>query len=610
MATVPTIDLIAALEATTLGNPTRIELAKRIFADALDHADLDAALTLAQMLDADPALDAALMPAFDAALHTQPDAAYRFVRARLAAGVDERWRFRLRQAALAALHIAITDADPETILSWLTLIAREPVNYDLSEVLHHGLLAAQTRASEDQRLARGILLLALKRDPEAFNQLIPDPVIRAALPPELGGLLYGDGGDALEVLGAFSSDVFLAALASAGSQQRGDLFTPPVIDQLWHFYAGGAGGTLPPRLQPAHLINAWMTNATWLPGATFDHLLARALRDDRDALATALIRQLVVMPDALPRLAGALRKSALAPNAIVNLLGKLTADTILPPSDASRLLELLIERFGWDTSTQPLVHQWGRLNKSAGRNGPDEEHLWLMLEFATHPDHPDEVAARAAVRCLSTRMERSEDDNLLIETLDKVWARLGFMLQIQSELLAWWRKTMLTQAITRLHALDELLAERVALNEARAVIETILAARRLLGKRTLAQLSADVHTALNLLEALTDAFDGEGKRSLSFDPFTMRAEIDRLDDSLSEQEHRIFSSDLKALAHLIGLLGDHRSKPNLIRREEDIDRQLLQGEQEPHGGVDVLKWLSGYLDGMQDKSADKDDTIR
>jgi hypothetical protein len=604
LATVPTIDLIAALEATTLGNPTRIELAKRIFADALEHADLDAALTLAKLLDADPALDAALLPHFDSALHSQPDAVYRFVRARLAAGADERWRFRLRQAALAALHIAITDADPDTVLSWLTLIAREPISYDLGEVLHHGLLAAQTRAGEDERLARGIILIALKRDTAALNQLIADAAIRAALPAELGALLCGGECDALAVLGAFGSDIFLAALARAADEKRGAVFTIPVLDQLWHFYSGGAGGTLPAALQPAHIVTLWVADASWLPAPTFDHLLALALRDGRDTLTTTLIRQIVITQDSPMRLAGSLRKSGIAPNAIVNLLGKLTADAILAPGDASRLLELLIERMGWDASAQPLVHLWGRLNKGVNGNVPDDEHLWLMLEYATSPAHADELAARVASRCLTTRIERLEDDERLIETIRRLWGYVEALPELRGELLDWWRRTMLALPIARLHTLGQSLSAHEPLEDASAVIETIQATRRLLGKRTLAQFAGDVHTTLALLQSLLDAFDGENKRALRFDPLTIRAELERQDAPLSDQEYHIFSSDLKDLAHLIGVLGDHRSKPNLIRREEEIDRQIMQGDQEPHGGVDVLKWMSGYLDGQQDEYDD------
>jgi hypothetical protein len=604
VAAIPTIDLIAALETRAPNDPGRLDIARNVFHAALEQADHDAALTLTRVLDVDPVLDAALMPDFDAALHNEPDAVYRFVRARLAVGIDERWRFRLRQAALAALHVAITDADTETILSWLTLIAREPISYDLSEVLHYGLLAAQMRAGEDERLARGIILIALKRDTTALKQLVADPSIQSALPVELGALLCGGDCDALGVLSDFGSDVFLGALARAADEKRGGVFAIAPLEQLWHFYLGGAGGTLPPHIQPAHIIKAWEQDARWLTAPSFDHLLTLAMRDEQSSLALGLIRQLIPMPDALPRLAESLHKSGIRPNAIVNLIGKLNADAFVTSTDASRLLELLIEKFAWDPSTQPLVHQWGRFNKNADISAPDNERLWMILQFATTAEHPDELAAHAAARSLTRQLERLQEDDLLIEAMARLWAEIDEMPEARAEVLEWWRKMMLEQSISRLLLLDEALRQQETLEEVHSVIETILATRRLVGKRTLAQFAVDVHTTLTMLQALMDAFDGESKRSLQFEPLTMRAELDRLDTTLTEQAHHIFSSDLKELAHLIGILGDHRSKPNLIRREEEVDRQLMQGEQEPHGGVDVLKWMSGYLDGLQDKTPD------
>lgn len=603
MASIPIVDLIAALEASSPGDVTRIESARQLLTAALENADLDAALLVARFVDQDPALDAALAPDFDQALHNQPDAVYRFVRARLALSPDERWRFRLRQAALAALHVAITDADAETVLSWLTLIAREPAQYDLSDVLHHGLLAAHTRALEDPTLARDILLIALRRDYAAASQFIADPDIRAALPAELAGLLYGGASDALNVLSAYGSDVFLAALARAAEDKRADSFTIPVIEQLWHFYTGGAGGTLPPASQPAIIINNWTNDAAWLPNPVFDHLLALALRADRDALASALVRQLIPQPDALNRLANALFKSALTPDQIVNQLGRISAAGLITPTEHARLTEALIQRFGWGASALPLVHHWGRLNKSA-QDMPDEERLWLMLAFATAQDHPDELAASAALRFLSARIERIEDEKQIAESLARLLSHLETLPDVRAELLAWWRRTMLAQPVARLSKLGEALAKYETLADASAVIETIQALRRLIGKRTLAQFAQDVHAALAILQALSDAFDGESKRALRFDPRTMRDELARLRDTLSDQEHHILSTDLKELARVIGVLGDRRSKPNLIRREEEIDRQIMQGEQPPHGGVDVLKWLSGYLDGLQDSVKD------
>jgi hypothetical protein len=32
----------------------------------------------------------------------------------------------------------------------------------------------------------------------------------------------------------------------------------------------------------------------------------------------------------------------------------------------------------------------------------------------------------------------------------------------------------------------------------------------------------------------------------------------------------------------------------LIRRGDDLDRDLMSGEQTPHSAVDAMKWLAGY----------------
>jgi hypothetical protein len=56
------------------------------------------------------------------------------------------------------------------------------------------------------------------------------------------------------------------------------------------------------------------------------------------------------------------------------------------------------------------------------------------------------------------------------------------------------------------------------------------------------------------------------------------------------------ANQLSALAQLIGELGDRRTKQALLRRD-DADQQLARGEARPHGAVDALKWISGYLGG-------------
>jgi hypothetical protein len=55
-------------------------------------------------------------------------------------------------------------------------------------------------------------------------------------------------------------------------------------------------------------------------------------------------------------------------------------------------------------------------------------------------------------------------------------------------------------------------------------------------------------------------------------------------------------------------MADNRSKASLIRRGDDVDRQLMSGEQQPHSAVDALKWLAGYLGGTQDKPEPDEDS--
>ena len=47
------------------------------------------------------------------------------------------------------------------------------------------------------------------------------------------------------------------------------------------------------------------------------------------------------------------------------------------------------------------------------------------------------------------------------------------------------------------------------------------------------------------------------------------------------------------------VMAERRSKSGLMRREDNIERGLLSGEQSPHSAIDTMKWLSGFLDAAQ-----------
>jgi hypothetical protein len=135
-------------------------------------------------------------------------------------------------------------------------------------------------------------------------------------------------------------------------------------------------------------------------------------------------------------------------------------------------------------------------------------------------------------------------------------------------------------------------------------MQTVMAFRRLLGKRTLDQFAEAVGTAYDVLEAFAESFDPSPKRGSSFDETTIRAELEARAEELSPHARKILANNLKDLAGLVAEMGDNRSKASLRRRSEDVDRALMTGDQVPHSAVDALKWLSGYLSGAHDTDTD------
>jgi hypothetical protein len=101
------------------------------------------------------------------------------------------------------------------------------------------------------------------------------------------------------------------------------------------------------------------------------------------------------------------------------------------------------------------------------------------------------------------------------------------------------------------------------------------------------------------MEALAEAFDTWSKRGVNFDQTLVQAELEARGGDISPQEQHILANNLKELAQLIGDMGDNRTKAVLMRRGDDLDRDLMSGQQPPHSAVDAMKWFSGFWAGMQ-----------
>jgi hypothetical protein len=636
--------LKAVLAHMTAAPADALRWASALAEHALRARDDEAAARVAASMDADPALDAALWALLNGRLLRQPDAVYAFVRAHLAAETrpeadsarQREWLFRLHAAALAALRVVIRRGDPEPLIAWLKLIAREPADYALAPILHDGILAAQAvtheraqRAGcgEEPALARALALLAVRRDPAAAVSLFSDDLLVNALPPPIHDALHTYSGDPAALLNTYGPDLLMFVLARAAKARQPGLFTPYAVERVLEFIAAHhTGDGLSPTCGAAALDidRLWREDGiAWMHDDAIAHLLALTLphgdflplaRTLPNAEQRARVVRLLVEDGPRQQPAAVLIGWLLRRGGA----GDLTAQESF---DAA---EHLIARVGLAalpaetcTAVMRFIHQHPAI-------AVDPALLWPLLRAARAAD--DEAAVRALTRRIELHIEAQADDAEVLALL----ARLIDTLDADEDddltalLVSWWRGLVRAQPTARLFRWEKLLdgsrepAARDGGRDAgrenrdrdrdrdrdlepfRTVVTSAAAFRRLLGKRSLAQFAADVDIAFDVLASLEEAYEPLSKRGGAFDSATVRAEIDARRDELSPHTLQIFASNLKALAERIADLGDARSKAGLIRRGEDVDRQLTTGEQTPHSAVDTLKWMSGYLSGAQE----------
>lgn len=604
---VPPEDLKAALINDTPLDP---ELTRRyaelLLQHALDSRDTEAALLVALKMDEDEALDETLSKMLNEALQSQPDSVYVLVRTRLndAMEADSRWIERLQSAALVSLQVAINDADSETMVNWLRLIAREPASYGLTEILHEGIIAAQRRAREDGELARHLIILALKHAPDTVDTLIADEKLLAVLPDNVGLVLRDHAGDPLLALNRRGPEFFLVAVAQAAKARAADFFSSEVIDQIWRFYTSAGSIDLPEHYQPQHIIEMLTTGGPeWLPEAALSYLGTLQLADNQDELFQTFARNLANNDRLEPVLPVALQSSQRGVEDIGQLLNHVANANYLPPQTIYNIYVELLDQREWRQAAMPLIEQLARYIQQNLSLTTDISTLWRLMEAAAAAR--SEVVARAATQKLFISLEtdeENENDEQLIENLMHINESLQWSSTTRQNMLRWWRDFVRQQPIARLARLEKLLEGKKSLVNAQSIVHSALAFRRMLGKRSVEEFAEAINTIYSILQDLSESFDPTPRQPTSFDEETIRAELDAHRDALSDHKWRILAKNFRELAALIGTMGDHRSKGSLVR--QNVDRQLLAGEQQPESAVDTLKWMAGYLEGIQDRDVD------
>jgi hypothetical protein len=583
-----------------ISDSVRQEYARQLLDHALHNRDAEASNMLAQAMENDPALDKLLDPILNDTLHEQPDAVYAFVRAYLAANFNPRWLPRLKLAAMYSLRVAINDTSTETIVNWLTLIAREPQPYDLNEVLHFGILGAQTRAHEDGELARQLVTLAARRDPASLDALLGDSDFLNALPNNIGRVLRDYTGDPLMLMQNKGLEIFLVGMARAAKAGVGAIFTPPVIARIWEIYSGeqGAAPGLPPSYQPEAIIQTLIASgSSTLSSEALQSLAALILENRRDDLIIALLEQEDGRTVLLPNLLKLLEQSQRPVSDRLSLIVRMVNAEYLLPQQAVDDYSAMLEKLEAQEDVLLVTQQIARTLQQFPAVTVTAEMMWNLLSLGA--EFKDEMVARVMVKSLLTEAKNLETEVDVAESLRRICAQVLWSETVRQSVTTWWRDYIRAQPLTRLGRLEKALEGKKVLEEERGILQTLSAIRKMMGQRTLEDFADNVNAAYNLLQALAESFDTPAKRALDFDALIARMELDGHWDQISPQKRQILANDLKELAQIIAAMGDNRTRANLMRRGDDLDRDLISGEQTPHSAVDSMKWLSGYWGGTK-----------
>ncbi len=560
--------------------------------------DASNAKAIGAMLDADTKLDNNLTPFFKTSTENQPDAVYAFIRAYLHrsedAEISTQWLERLHDSAEASVEVAIESADAATIQGWLTLISREPLRYELSDILRNAMLAAQANVTDSSELALELLSVAVKRQADMIDGLLADENLLLALPDHMRDAIMNFDAASIETAGSESRELFLLALHRAIEAEQAAV-TSSSARMLWQIHTQQKTDTLPLQFRPVSLIQNLAEHPECFVNGANSTLLTLILSDaSQDELFFEIVPLLSEQEQLAEVLAGAFGQSNRDMADILEMLSRLLTDNLLVPQMIADILSTLLINRNWHEEYLPLVEQLSRVMAQYPDTDAPMGVLWKLSELAAI--HRNEQMLKVSMRRLLESTGDLLSEAQVVESIqhirkDSSWSNAG-----RSTLIKWWRNYVREQGTGQLQKIDKLLEGKRSLEDLRAIVQTSIAMRRIIGNRTLEEFSEAVATTYNLLQALSEGFDASDKL---VDSMTIRAEIDSREDELPPELRPVLSTNFKELAQLVTTLSENRSKPSLIRSDDAVERQLVKGEQEPQSAIDVMRWLSGYLDGIQ-----------
>ncbi|MEM6527535.1 MAG: hypothetical protein AAF653_04530 [Chloroflexota bacterium] len=595
----PADELKTALrEAERIPTNWQRQYAALLLPHALEARDTEADSLIARLMDTDATIDDEIQSSMNAMLDDAPDLVYVFMRQRLGEGKDARWLRRLQTAAQHSLDVALDSGDTDLITSWLKLIAREPAQFKLADMLRDGIFTAVPLARDDEQLALSLLVLAARFAAPVLDELLRDDELIAALPPPLPAAFTEHDPDAIAELQQHNTSLFLAGLYRAAHTRASDAFEAGTIERLWALHEGEQKYNRDAHYTPdATLQICAETGATWLPPAALETLLKFVLADRNDRLFATFTTQLAQHGTLGVHLSGALIRIGANVSNALDTIAMLVSANKLKPDAALTVYVTLLDAWGWNEQTRSLMDSSARLLTQNSDLTLPVATLNTMLDTAA--TLRDETIARASALKLMEALA-DEEDSVFAEEVQRIFSMLAWSTTARDALLKWWREFVRRQPTPRLNRIDAELAGARVTEDALQTLRSVLALRRLIGKRDVETFAKDVNTAYDVLETLAEAFDpGErgGGNNANFDPETVRSVLAQMSQDLSPQQRQILSNALKGLAALVARMGDNRSKAGIGRTADNLDRQLLTGETTPQSAVDAMKWIAGVFSG-------------
>jgi hypothetical protein len=549
----------------------RLQYMEHLLRLALEERDTAAAQRVAHEMDNDADLDARFSDIFVDALTTQPDAVYVFIRARLAEGIEARWLKRLHDAAEASLVVAVESSDEDTLSRWLNLISREPARYELADVLRSGILAARKRAADNPRLTQDLLVMSVKRQPQALPTLLQDTPLMTALPEHIIKALEARDSAAIEHLFSESRELFLLAVKQTLDVVANSI-TASIVRFVWEIHTQHPTMVLAPDFRPVTLIKRMADNAKVLTNGALETLLTLILGNGDDELFFEIVPPLAQQDKLSGVITNALLQSGRDLPALLTIINQLTIGKHLEAQDSVAAYTALLARYNEPDEVMPLIEQLARVLVQHPETTASISTMWKIAEYSG--ELKSESMLRVSMRRLLHDIEQMASETQVVDSVQRLRKAINWSPSGRTSLIRWWRQYARTQNLAQLQKLDKGLEGKRPLEDLRSVIQTSVALRRVIGQRSLEEFAENIHTTFTILQALAESFDPDGKISVDIDSATIRNELDEREDELPAELRQVLATNLKELAQLITTLSDNRSKPSIMRSDESVERQL------------------------------------